>query len=179
MIWYKHNVILHQTSKMNCMEEYKTIALTLDMSMYMMPHQISGLRTGYYELNKLLSGWQSSKYVIVGYDNSVDANEFISNNASASNRIGSKIAIISFNKTTSYSIVDHKKSIVLYDCDSIFDLRRKARFLVREEGIKALIVDDITKINWEGLKYRSKKNAYYHISRSLCVLCRELRIPII
>ena len=147
--------------------------------LYMMPHQISGLRTGYYELNTLLSGWQSSEYVIVGYVNRNDANEFISNNVSASNRIGSMVAVISLNKATSNSLVGYKKSIVLHDCDSIFDLRKRARRLVRENGIEALIIDDITKLNCQDLKFGSKKNTYYHISRSLCQLCRELGIPVI
>lgn len=64
------------------MEEDEIIPYTFDLPMYMLPHQISGLRTGYYELNRLLSGWQRGEYVIVGYTNSKDANEFISNNAS-------------------------------------------------------------------------------------------------
>lgn len=163
------------------MEEDIIIPYTFDLPMYMMPQKISGIRTGYYELNKLLSGWQSYEYVIVGYINSEDANEFISNNVSASNRIGSKIAIISHNKATSYSIsnIEYKKSIVLQDCVSIFDLRKKARCLVRENGIEALIIDDITKLNCQSLKFGSKKNAYCHISRSLCQLCRELGIPVI
>ena len=179
MIWHNGNVILHQTSKINYMEEDEIIPYTFDLPMYMMPHQISGVRTGYYELNKLLSGWQSREYVIVGYINPKDANEFISNNISASHRIGSTMAIFSLNKASSYSISDHKQTIVLNDCDSIFDLRKKARHLVRENDIKALIIDDITKLNCQDLKFGSKGNTYYHISRSLCALCRELDIPVI
>lgn len=175
MIWHKGNVILLQTSKINCMEEDEIIPYTLDLPIYMMLHKVSGLRTGYFELNKPLFSWQRREYVIVGYVNPEDANEFISNNASASSRI----AIISPNKSTNYSIVDHKKSIVLHDCDSIFNLRKRARGLVRENGIEALIIDDITKLNYLDLKFGSKGNAYYHISRSLCQLCRELNIPVI
>ena len=161
------------------MGEDEIIPYTFDLPMYMMPHQISGLRTGYYELNKLLSGWQSREYVIVGYINPKDANEFISNNISASNRIGSTVAIFSLNNASSYSISDHKQTIALNDCDSIFDLRKKARHLVRENDIKALIIDDITKLNCQDLKFGSKGNTYFHISRSLCTLCRELDIPVI
>ena len=47
------------------MEDDEIILYTFDQPMYMLPHQISGLRTGYYELNNLLSGWQSDEYVIV------------------------------------------------------------------------------------------------------------------
>lgn len=161
------------------MEEDVILHCSLDRPMYMMLLKITGLWTGYYELNNLLSGWQSGEYVIVGFANPEDANEFISNNVSASNRIGSVIAIISPHKATSYSIGDHKRTIVLQDCDSIFDLRKRARRLVRGNGIKALIIDDITKLNYHALKFGSNGNAYYHISRSLCQLCRELNIPVI
>ena len=110
------------------MEEDEIIPYTFDLPMYMLPHQISGLRTGYYELNRLLSGWQRGEYVIVGYTNSKDANEFISNNASASNRVGNMVAIISTDKDTFYTIVDSKMTIALHNCDSIFDIRRRARW---------------------------------------------------
>lgn len=161
------------------MEEDEIIPYTFDLPMYMLPHQISGLRTGYYELNRLLSGWQRGEYVIVGYTNSKDANEFISNNASASNRVGNMVAIISTDKDTFYTIVDSKMTIALHNCDSIFDIRRRARRLVREYGVKALIIDDITMLYCQDLKFGSKENECYHISRSLCQLCRELDIPVI
>lgn len=179
VLWCKHEVILHQTSKLANMEDDEIILYTFDLPMYMSPHQISGLRTGYYELNNLLAGWQRYEYVIVGYSNIEDANEFISNNASASNRVGSMVAIISPNYAAPYSIVDHNMTIVMQDCNSLFDIRKRARRLVRENGIKALIIDDITKINCGDLKFGSKGNEYYQISRSLCQLCRELNIPVI
>ncbi len=161
------------------MEEDEIIPYTFDLPMYMLPYQISGLRTGYYELNRLLSGWQSDDYIIVGYSKAKDANEFISNNASACNRAGCMVAIISPNNVTSYSIADPNMTIVLHDCNSIFDIRKRARRLVKENGIKALIIDDIIQINCGDLKFGSKGNEYYHISRSLCQLCRELKIPVI
>lgn len=161
------------------MEEDEIIPCTFDLPMYMMPHHISGIRTGYYELNKLLSGWQKDEYAIVGYTNHEDANEFISNNASASNRVGSRLAIISANKAIYYTFDDNKKTVVLHYSESIFDLIRRARSLVRENGIKAMIIDDIKKIRCQDIKFDSKENTYYHISRSLCRLCRELKIPVI
>ena len=161
------------------MEEDKILPKAFDTQMYIMTNHISGLRTGYYELDTLLSGCLSSEYIIVGYFNPEDANDFISNNISASNRSGTSIAIFSLNKATYPSIADHKKSIVVHDCESIFDLRKRARYLVRENDIKALIIDDITKLNCQDLKFGSKGNTYYHISRSLCALCRELDVPVI
>ncbi len=161
------------------MEDDEIIPHTFDLPMYMMPYQITGLRTGYYELNKILSGWQSNEYVIVGYDRPGDANEFISKNASASNRVGSMVAIFSLNKAISYSIGDDKKNIVLHNCNSIYDLRKKARRLVRENDIKALIIDDITRLDCQDQKFGSKENTCSHISRCLCQLSKELGIPVI
>lgn len=159
------------------MKKDEIIPYTLDMPMYMMPRQISGLRTGYYELNKRLSGWQRSQYVIVGYDDPEDANEFISNNVSASNSVGSKIAIISLNKAISYSIVDYKKSVRLHDYNSIFDLRKKEILLLIKNGIEALIIDDFTKISVPYIKCRSKKDTYR--SQSLRRFSREQNITVI
>lgn len=179
MIWYKRNVILRQTSKTSYMEEDEIIPYTFDLPMYMRPFLISGLRTGYYELNHLLSGWQRREYVIVGYVNPEDANEFINMNATASNRVVSMVAIISPAKTPSYSIVEPQMTVVLHHHDTILDLRKHARRLVKENDIKALIIDDITNLKWQNIKLGSKGNAYRHISRSLCQLCRELDIPVI
>lgn len=63
------------------MEEDEITLFTWPLPMYMHPFDITGLRTGYYILNRLLSGWQKDEYVIVGYTNLEDANEFIGSNA--------------------------------------------------------------------------------------------------
>lgn len=166
--------------KTNDMEDEDEITIfTFDLPMYMYPHQISGIRTGYYGLNKLLSGWQNDEYVIVGYINKEDANEFIGNNASAAYRFEHRTAVIAPNKDTTYSIVEPQMTMVLHECHSIFELRKEIRQLAREEDVKALFVDNITMLNCEGIKFESKDNMQYQISRSLCQLSRELHIPII
>lgn len=161
------------------MEEDETLPYTFDLPMYMMPYKISGLRTGYYSLNCLLSGWQKGEYVIVGYTNPEDANEFIGNNASAMNRDGSKIAIFAPNKDITYSIVDPKKTLILTHCGSISELLKKARCLIRKDRVKALIIDNLPSLNCTGLKLYSNDDIYACISRSLCGLCRTLNIPVI
>lgn len=161
------------------MEENEITPFTFDLPMYMHPFDITGLRTGYYNLNSILSGWHNDEYVIVGYTNLEDAKEYISRNANAANRIGHKIAVITPNKDSTYSIVDSQMTLILHDCHSIFELRKRVRQLTRKEDVKALFVDDITILNGEGLKFKSKDDMQNMISRSLCQLSRELNIPII
>lgn len=165
--------------KTNDMEEDEIALYTIDQPMYMMPNQISGLCTGYYSLNSLLSGWQNGEYVIVGYTKQEDANEFIGNNTSAMSRGGSKVAVFAPNKDITYSVDVLEKTIVLLDCDSIVELRKRARCLVRKDSVKALLIKNLTLLNCQGLKFGSQGNKYSQISRSLCQLCTELNIPII
>lgn len=178
-MWYKSDIILQRNSKPNDMEDNEITMFTLDLPMYMHPHQISGVRTGYYELNSLLSGWQNNEYVIVGYTYPEDAKEFISNNASAANRFDYKVAVFAPNKDTTYSIVDSENTIVLHDYESIFELIKRVGHLVRKENVKAVFIEDITMLKCPGVKLGTRRREIEGISRSLRQLVRQHDIPII
>ena len=178
-MWYKSDIILQRTSKANDMEDNEFTMFTLDLPMYMHPHQISGVRTGYYGLNSLLFGWQNNEYVIVGYTNPEDAKEFISNNASAANRFDYKVAVFVHNKDTTYSIVDSENTIVLHDYESIFELRKRVGHLVRKENVKAVFIENITMLKCPGVKLGTRRREIEGISRSLRQLVRQHDIPII
>ncbi len=62
---------------------------------------------------------------------------------------------------------------------SIFELRTKARRLVREHGVKMLIIDYLQLMNASGMNYGSREQEVSMISRSLKGLAKELNIPII
>ncbi len=62
---------------------------------------------------------------------------------------------------------------------SIFELRTKARRLVREHGIKMIIIDYLQLMNASGMNYGSREQEVSMISRSLKGLAKELNIPII
>ncbi|MDE6099522.1 MAG: DnaB-like helicase C-terminal domain-containing protein, partial [Paramuribaculum sp.] len=62
---------------------------------------------------------------------------------------------------------------------SIFELRTKARRLVREHGVKILIIDYLQLMNASGMKFGSREQEVSMISRSLKQLAKELNIPII
>lgn len=62
---------------------------------------------------------------------------------------------------------------------SIFELRTKARRLVREHNVKVLIIDYLQLMNASGMNYGSREQEVSMISRSLKGLAKELNIPII
>ncbi len=62
---------------------------------------------------------------------------------------------------------------------SVFELRTKARRLVREHGVKIIIIDYLQLMNASGMSYGSRQEEVSTISRSLKGLAKELNIPII
>ena len=62
---------------------------------------------------------------------------------------------------------------------SVFELRTKARRLVREHGIKCIIIDYLQLMNASGMGFGSREQEVSLISRSLKGLAKELNIPII
>ena len=62
---------------------------------------------------------------------------------------------------------------------SVFELRTKARRLVREHGIKILMIDYLQLMNANGMRFNSRQEEVSTISRSLKGLAKELNIPII
>ena len=62
---------------------------------------------------------------------------------------------------------------------SIFELRTKARRMVREHNIELIIIDYLQLMNASGMKHGSREQEVSMISRSLKQLAKELNIPII
>ena len=62
---------------------------------------------------------------------------------------------------------------------SIFELRTKARRLVREHGVKIIMIDYLQLMNASGMSFGSRQEEVSTISRSLKGLAKELNIPII
>ena len=62
---------------------------------------------------------------------------------------------------------------------SIFELRTKARRLVREKGVQVIIIDYLQLMNATGMKFGSREQEVSTISRNLKQLAKELNIPII
>lgn len=62
---------------------------------------------------------------------------------------------------------------------SVFELRSKARRLVREFGVKLIIIDYLQLMNASGMGFGNREQEVSIISRSLKMLAKELKIPII
>ena len=62
---------------------------------------------------------------------------------------------------------------------SIFELRTKARRLVREHGVQLILIDYLQLMNASGTSYGSRQEEVSNISRALKGLAKDLNIPII
>lgn len=62
---------------------------------------------------------------------------------------------------------------------SVFELRTKARRLVREKHVEMIMIDYLQLMNANGMKFGSRQEEVSTISRSLKGLAKELDIPII
>ena len=62
---------------------------------------------------------------------------------------------------------------------SVFELRTKARRLVREKGVGVIMIDYLQLMNANGMKFGSRQEEVSTISRSLKGLAKELNIPVI
>ncbi len=62
---------------------------------------------------------------------------------------------------------------------SVFELRTKARRLVREHDVKVIIIDYLQLMNASGMSFGSRQEEVSTISRSLKGLAKELNIPIL
>ncbi len=176
---------------------------------------LSGLQTGFHNLDKLTSGWQNSDLIIIAarpamgktafvlsmaknmavdYNTPVAVFSLEMSNLQLVNRLISNVCEIEGEKIKSgrlsrqeweqlNSRVRSLFSAPLYVDDSpslsILELRTKARRLVKEHGVKIIIIDYLQLMNATGMKFGSREQEVSMISRSLKQLAKELNIPVI
>lgn len=176
---------------------------------------LSGLSSGFHDLDKMTSGWQNSDLVIVAarpamgktafvlsmaknmamnYNTPVAVFSLEMSNVQLVNRIIVNTCEIPGEKIKSGQLTPHEweqlnvKIKDLYDAPlfiddtpslSVFELRTKARRLVREHGVKMIIIDYLQLMNASGMNFGSREQEVSMISRSLKGLAKELNIPII
>ena len=115
-------------------------------------------------------------------------------NVQDGNRLMSNVCSIEGNKFMNGQLdpsdwlrYDKKLSVVknkpLYVDDapnmSIFELKTKARRMVREHNIKLLIVDYLQLMSASGIRYGNRQEEVATISRALKGLAKELNIPVV
>ena len=164
---------------------------------------LSGLRTGFEGLDKMTSGWQNSDLIIIAARPAMGKTAFVLSMAkNMAVNFNTPVALFSLEnvceipgeKIKSGRLESYEweqldfKIKELYDAPifvddtpslSVFELRTKARRLVREHGIKCIIIDYLQLMNASGMNFGSREQEVSTISRSLKGLAKELNIPII
>ncbi|MBQ4367435.1 MAG: replicative DNA helicase [Muribaculaceae bacterium] len=179
------------------------------------PDGLSGLATGYTELDKITSGWQNSDLIIIAArpamgktalvlsmakNMAVDFNTPVAifslemSNLQLVNRLISNVCSLEGEKIKNgqlsqlewENLMTRTKSLYsapLYVDDtpslSVFELQTKARRLVREHGVRMIVIDYLQLMNASGMKFGSREQEVSNISRSLKQLAKELNIPIV
>ncbi|MDR2791606.1 MAG: replicative DNA helicase [Tannerellaceae bacterium] len=208
--------ISQQNLKKDVLHINTVIKLAMDVleKAYNRKEGLSGLASGFRDLDRITSGWQNSDLVIVAARPAMGKTAFVlsmaknmavtfrtptaiftleMSNVQIVNRIISDMCEIPGEKIKSgrlenYELVqlNHKIS-ELYDVPlyvdetpglSIFELRTKARRLVREQKIQCIIIDYL-QLMTSGMSFGSREQEVSMISRSLKGLAKELNIPII
>lgn len=176
---------------------------------------LSGVSSGFTDLDKITSGWQSPDLIIIAARPAMGKTAFVlsmaknmavnfktpvavfsleMSNVQLVNRLITNVCELSGEKIKSgrleayeWEQLDHKIN-ELYDAPiyvddtpslSVFELRTKARRLVREHDVKCIIIDYLQLMNASGMAYGSREQEVSMISRSLKGLAKELNIPII
>lgn len=176
---------------------------------------MSGLPTGFKELDEMTSGWQNSDLVIIAARPAMGKTAFVLSmaknmaltyelpvgifslemaNVQLVNRLIVNVCQIKGESIKSGRLTDDewerldKNHKFLYNAPiyiddtpslSVFELRTKARRLVREHGVKMLMIDYLQLMNASGMSFGNREQEVSMISRSLKGLAKELNIPII
>ncbi len=176
---------------------------------------MSGLPTGFKQLDELTSGWQKSDLIIIAarpamgktalvlsmaknialdFEQPIAIFSLEMSNVQLVNRLIVNVCQIKGESIKSGRLSDDewerldKNHKLLYNSPiyiddtpslSVFELRTKARRLVREHNIKAIIIDYLQLMNASGMNFGSREQEVSMISRSLKGLAKELNIPII
>ena len=176
---------------------------------------LSGLPSGFKDLDKITSGWQNSDLIIIAARPGMGKTAFVlsmaknmavnysipiavfsleMSNVQLVNRLIVNVAELSGEKIKTGQLAEYEwhqldsKVSKLYDAPifvddtpslSVFELRTKARRLVKEHNVKCVIVDYLQLMNASGMSFGSREQEVSIISRSLKGMAKELNIPII
>lgn len=176
---------------------------------------LTGVASGFYKLDNLTSGWQSSDLIIIAGRPAMGKTAFALSMAEKiaieqnvpiaffslemsgeqlSDRLISNVCEIEGSKIRNGQLMpdewerlDKRVGIILdsplyvdetFDL-SLFDFRKKARRLVREYGVKIIIIDYLQLMNAQGMTFHSRQEEVSCITRSLKGIAQELNIPIV
>ncbi len=181
------------------------------------PDGLSGISSGFHDMDKITSGWQKSDLIIIAARPAMGKTAFAlsmakniavdqeipmalfsleMSNVQLMNRVITNVCEIESEKLRSGKLAPYewgqldynikklyKKPLYLDDTPglSIYELRSKARRLVREHDIKIIMIDYLQLMTAmvKGNRFGSRQEEVSSISGSLKGLAKELNIPII
>jgi len=176
---------------------------------------LSGLPSGFKDLDKITSGWQNSDLIIIAARPGMGKTALVlsmaknmavnfkipiaifsleMSNVQLVNRLIVNVAELSGDKIKTGQLAEYEwhqldsKVAKLYDAPiyvddtpslSVFELRTKARRLVKEHNVKCILVDYLQLMNASGMTFGSREQEVSRISGSMKSLAKELNIPVI
>ena len=212
---------LFELSQKNMRQDYTQIDPVLTQAVNILQKAaenaggLTGIPTGYTDLDDKTSGWQNSDLVILAGRPAMGKTAFAlslakniaidqripvaffsleMSNVQLVNRLISNVCEVSGKKILNGQLDDDEwrrldknlrkmQGAPMYIDDtpglSIFELRTKARRLVREKGVKMIMIDYLQLMNANGMKFGSRQEEVSTISRSLKGLAKELDLPIL
>lgn len=212
---------LFELSQKNMRQDYQQIDPIIDQARQAIEKAaqgtggVTGVGTGYHDLDKITAGWQDSDLIIIAGRPAMGKTSFAlslakniavdqklpvaffsleMNNVQLVNRLISNVCSIPGNKILNGQLTDDEwkrfdgnigqlMGSPLYVDDtpglSVFELRTKARRLVKERGVRLIMIDYLQLMNANGIKFSNRQEEVSTISRSLKGLAKELNIPVI
>ncbi|EGW48280.1 replicative DNA helicase [Prevotella sp. C561] len=212
---------LFEISQKNMLQDYVQIDTIVEQAHQLLlkaagsKDKLTGVPSGFHDLDKITAGWQASDLVIIAGRPAMGKTSFAlsiakniaidyrqpiaffsleMNNVQLVNRLISNVCSIPGNKILNGQLTPDEwerfdsnirkmQGAPIYIDDtpglSIFELRTKARRLVREHNIKVLMIDYLQLMNANGMRFNSRQEEVSTISRSLKGLAKELDIPIL
>lgn len=212
---------LFELSQKNMRQDYQAVSEVVKKAEELLKKAMAndggmtGVPTGYYEMDKITSGWQASDLVIIAgrpamgktsfalslarniavdYDTPIAFFSLEMNNVQLVNRLISNVCEIRGSNILSGKLSDDElerfdkrisslSNAPIYVDDtpglSVFELRTKARRLVREKGVKVIMIDYLQLMSASGMNFNSRQEEVSMISRSLKGLAKELDIPVL
>ena len=176
---------------------------------------LSGLSSGFQQLDKMTSGWQNSDLIIIAARPAMGKTAFVlsmaknmavnskvpvalfsleMSNVQLVNRLIVNVCEIPGEKIKSGQLAPYEwgqldyKIKELYDAPlyvddtpslSVFELRTKARRLVREHGVKIIIIDYLQLMTGNQDTKGNREQEVAFISRTLKAIAKELNVPMI
>lgn len=176
---------------------------------------ISGITSGFPDIDTMTSGWQKSDLIIIAARPAMGKTAFVvsmlcnmaldhqipvalfnleMSDVQLSKRLLSNVCEIDGQGIKSGKLNEQEwerlsaqipriETAPIYINDtpslSVFELRSSARRLVREHGVKMIIIDYLQLMNASGMGFGNREQEVSMISRSLKMLAKELNIPIV